>query len=847
MHLSILFICLGSFAVFTTVSIIAWYAVTRIRIYNATTSKQALERFLHTPAAKKISRYSFIVEKIASKYDSHLPMKLGLDLIWSDKLYRKPGSSGLMKKVIRYGQPEGIFSAFSAGLSDEKNKNLYKRYIEHNSAEKILRETAEKANGRDFNAESALKMLENHIEILRILTKSHRWEHRYFGYKILLRNNQDSGDLRLCRNAFADPEMKIRNLAIREHIYNKEYYSDLFKRLIEDPVLFIRVNAKNRIIKNYKEFYEPDYTSLKKYEKIRFISELDFAINIDKKLAYEIIKDNDDELVYPAARCMDKNGELHKIFSTININDKDEYESKLEILQKAARFNCIDFLAELKTSKNTGTLMAGAEILNNYGPRQHISDLANTLFSEFTHDINDPEFRKLYKATVKTIASRGDETACRLYRNELEKYAFSDFYPETLLAKIPAEQDMIFFDILLTLFKNPTFSHRKLLFEKLAEMPESRVIPAMFQLLRNSLIPVSIQAETLSLLHSKNKDYYMQDIIENLHVLPLSQSIFIMKHLLESRSEKATQTVKNILMQNDSVIKPVLIKTLTETELKDFISSEIQNYISDPVAEVREAACYAADKLLKKQVIKLLTPLLRDPVPQVRSTAAETYSANAEEKDMELLFMTMGNPDEFLSIKESIIKGLNKSNSKSAFNTILKISDSTPELSNLTFDIFCNTEDDIRIKELINYYDHAEKHTKKIIEDSFCHFDYSDKFIQDLFMTELSKSEKQILNTILYKSKYIDRRIFELQNMSRRDRRKATEGLSNISEYHAIRGLIYAAFDTDKQVRTIAIEAIKKYAEKNQETAKMLLSDSNRIVRKQAALFFRKYPELKIS
>ncbi|MBN2653054.1 MAG: hypothetical protein JXR63_11805 [Spirochaetales bacterium] len=838
----ILILSIETILILSFIFIIARIGILRIRIYNATTGRQALERFLKTKIAKKITKYSIIVEHVASKYDSQLPQKVGLDKYWSEKLFRKPKNHKLMKKVLRYAIPEGLFSAFYAGLSDKKNEILFKQHIEHTSTEKLLKETAERIAGRDFPSENALEMLKEFIDFLRKMTKSHKWEHRYFAFKILLQNTEDQRDIQLCKEAFLDPEIKIRNLAIREHKFIQEYYEEIYSRLINDPILYIRMNAKNRIFKDYKDYYKPDYPSLAQHQKIRFISELNFNFTLDKQIAYQVIREANEELSFPACRAMEKNKELSFIFLSIVLNDKEDYESKLFILKKAASFNCTTFLAEIKHANNAGSFYAATEILNEYGDQKYISDLASKVFLDIKKDINNPEYKDLYIKTTETISKRGDDIAFKLYRNEIQRNKEIPELIEILIKNIPEHEDTLFFETLITLFKDNKFTHREILFKKMLEMPEHRTIPAMFDILRDSSICAQIKSEALSILFKNNKRYYLQDIIENLNVLPLSESICIVNSLLTDNSNKVEETFRNILKQSDSTLTPALLRTLANTSFKTEIKKLIPDLLSNQVAEIRKAACYCVNLLHEAEKNKLIEPLLRDPISSVRETAILFFAENADNDELEEMINSIVDPNEFLSIKESAITGLAKSKNPGAFKAIIKVADFSEDIHPVVLEILKTTRELQKLREILRHYPISEKINKRLIEDLFSHFDInSQSVITDLIDEELTKEERQALNTILYKSGFIEKRIFELQNMSRNDRRKAVLLLSKIKEYHSARGLVYAAFDTDKKVCEIAIEAMKEFSAHNKDTSSMLLSDSNRIVRKQATLFYKKF------
>lgn len=828
--------------ILSIILIFARIAIINARIYNATTGRQALERFLKTNIAKNIKRYSYVVEYIAAKYDAQLPQKVGLDIYWSEKLFKNPKSNSLMKKVLRYATPEGLYSAFYAGLVNKKNEALFKQHIDHSSKEKILRDTALMTNGRDFPSAKALAMFVDYLDVLRKMTKSNNWEHRFFAYKILLQNTQNKEDLALCKNAFTDPDVKLRNLIIKEHLFTEDYYSTIYDRLINDPILKVRINAKNRIAQDYKDFYKPEYSKLEKFQKIRFIGELNFDFVLDKQIAYQIIREDDDELSFPTCRAMEANKELKAIFLNITKNDKEDYNSKLFILKKAASFNCTSFLKELKLSENIGTLYAAADILREYGKQQYISDLAFKVFSNIEKDINNPDYKNLYIETVKTIAKRGNEMALKIYRNEIIENQNNTQILEILLKNIPKKEDLVFFDTLLALFKDKNFKLAVTLFDKMQEMPEHRVIPAMFDILRDASIRTEIKTKAISLLFTNNKDYYMQDIIENINLVPFEERVNIANTFLKANPGKSEKIFTNILKQNDSSLTPSLLQSLANTEFKDKIKTLIPDLLSNQVAQIRQAACYCANLLYTKDQNNLLKPLLRDPIKYVRETATLYYAQNANDAEMQTMLDSIEDANEFLSIKESAIKGLANSNNAKAFEAIIKLTDFSQEIHPVIFDILKTTYDIDKLKVVIKHYNEANKISRNLIEDVFVfHEGQNPELILELLDENLKEDEKLGLNKILYKSGYIEKRIFDLQNMSRDDRREAVTILSKIKEYHSARGLVYAAFDTDKKVSEIAIEAMKSFSKENKDISTLLLSDSNRIVRKQASLFYKKY------
>lgn len=790
--------------------------------------------FLAKRSVKRLNLFASTVEKVASHKDISLPYKLGIDLLWIKALEKKQ-TVKRMKRVLRFGVENGLYSAFKCSLNREKLQPIIHNYIQEQKIEVILNALAKSSYLDLFDGKAAADLLEKHLEEISMMADSGSPEDRWFSFVIMgsLDDAHPYGDVKW--KGFSDHSYKIREMLLKK-INSKgseKLYNAVFKLLIDDTERAIRSAAKKLIITDFQKQYQPEFKSLTIGQQIRFAENFSTEIELDKKIGFDLILCNNIELRQLSVDFLNKTDTMKKLILSIDINDPSRLKHSYGLLKSALEVSSDSFFDSLKENRNSGSLMCAAMLLHEQGDRRYIRDLANSVFSLRKDNQLDPLYSELYKKTLETIMLRGDEPAWHVMKEELLDTRYDAELCSLIMAHIPAEADVVFCDVILAFLRNPKIENRTELLKVCEKMPQEQVLSAMLHILKSGKdIPWQVRMNAVEFFKREKIELCFQYVMENLDFFPDEACAETVQQLYSYSPLLFKEVLSDLISKEDSRVVSQLIQYLSVCNDSSFYQL-VGEQLESSSSEIRIAAINALDTFNANGYFEAVEPLLNDNEKKVRLLAAAKLASSAQQDEIEKIRAIILNENELQIVKKAILTGLGISTHDSSIKIMLETVDLNPALFDHVLKSLLVKPMASASQIIVDLYPEFNELAQKVI----CQY-FRTKGIekQELLIELLKESNnhqfKNSIREILFKTGYIDKIISRLKNKSSDIRISALGKLKAIDTYPAHKGILLAARDNNKAIRRVAFEKVEELVRREPKAIQSLKEDSSRIVQK---------------
>ncbi len=820
------------------IGLIAFIVILVRRRYIAKELNLCINDSLHIQTFKRkfsqrtLLLYSGLIEKIASHHDALLPENIGMSCLWIASLNRRITPNRL-KRVLRFSTKSGLLDAFNAVLEKPALQSIFLNYAQEQKKDLVINALAKQAFMKEFDGEKALELLREDISEICRLSDSTSPDDRWFAYKILafVKDGEIGSEKKW--EAFEDHYDIIRLLMIQKiETENKELlYTALYNRLLNDPSRKIRKVVKEIIVNEYQTSYVPNFESLTSWQQKHFAENFDPSLEIDKKIAFDILTTENLELRLYAADFLNETNGLNKLIQTVDVNDVRKLNHAYTLLKCALEVYSDGFMGVLCNSRNPGALKCGAMLLVDLGDRKYIEPLAQSVFRLREEEIINPMLSDLYEKTLECIQLRGTEAALDVLKSELQKVKYDENLAKLILKYIPENADVVFLEQVIALIKNKNITYREDLLQLVKRMPQQLVVPSLIRILKSEEeLPWEVRLNAIHYFKNEKLEFCFQYILENLELFDIEAQKEVVENLYTYSKDLFIETVLQILQNLDSHTSTNIILNLYVTGHQPFVKN-IKKGLETSSAKIRYASITGLYRFKQPDFYETITHLMNDPDKDVRLHVAQMLATSADKNQIEFVNKSLLDPNELIVVKKSLLKGLGSSNCPrseeiliNAVNTLLPLYDS----------IFANlmTKEVAKIGgHLVELYPAATEPSKKTICQ---YFRYKGMDDQEVLLDALKSGDgsRKIICEILYRTGFIDNVIGALKSKSSELRSSALQKLLVIDTIYAHKGILLATRDNNGAIRMIAIEKFKELSKKQPEIIEELKGDSSKIVQK---------------
>ncbi|MDH5716021.1 MAG: HEAT repeat domain-containing protein [Spirochaetia bacterium] len=784
---------------------------------------------------KKLLKYSKVIENIGEKYGKEIFAITGIDEMWIKRFLQKL-REGDFQRVLSLPNDKGLFTCFLASL---KNENLAKKFLGKFSEEKEdfipLRRIALSGRGENFDGKSSFLMFQNKLNEIRELTGDPEWPPRYFAVKTIIHDDEKKSE-RALWSMFDDPYPLIRKTVVHEFVNpdREKLYHKLLNTLLKDPVYEVRKAAKDRIDKDFYDFFDLSFQKLQPEEAMHVIDLLNYSAKEYEASVFEFITNNNLELRFASAVYLSNCGTLNRLFQEVDFADKEGFERNFNILKKACEVNVTNFLSGIYASENPASLFICSRILKDSGQRELISTAAEKIFSLYK---TDKKYLDIYIDILDTIFIRGGEDALNLLKKEIEQYKHNEKILKILLENIPERGDYIFVNTLLGFLKDDDFAGKDILREAIKKMPVSLIVPELLNIVKSGRDVYShkTRIEAIKCLGNIKLDYCLQYLIENIPILPIDEARNFTKVLAEFAGKDFDKKIETYLNHNDSQIRAALIASLPAANKKQFLPL-IRKALKDSDPDVRIASLWALIDFDDMKSVNQAFDMLRDPVEKVRTQASKALGMHGSKAIIKKIKEVIDDETEVETIKLEAIKGLGFSKE---IESIVILTKEIIDNENLKEEIIKALSKKIskkEITELVKLFKDGEPVTRDAIAEVFKNMsEASEETISEVLKEDI-KSLKPYLADILDSTGYIEEKIRLLKHRDPLKRENAANFLSQVGTLSAFRGLVMVSKDPDEMVRAQVTKALEKL---NTKEGNKILQE----LKKDPSKKIRKYTE----
>ncbi len=612
----------------------------------------------------------------------------------------------------------------------------------------------------------------------------------------------------------------------------EELYSRLFSFVTDDPAFEVRKTAKERIIGEFTDRYEPDYSKMSSDQILHHIELYQIDSTEDIRSALSFLKEDDLELRFAAARFLEKAGTLDSLFTEVEITDTEAMERSGDLLRKAAEVHCSSFLEKTKENGNLAGLIIAADILYSYGDETFIADLAALVF---TRSADTPEERKLLEKTLLCIQRRGGEEAVRLMVEELKTRREKSEDAGLFLEHITAAYPFVSVPVLLRLLEEESFTEREKLHEAFLHIAPSYYLSELFSILKadRKEFAHSVRISALILLGKLKLSYCMQFLLEQLPILPFEEAREFSTQLKEYNAKLFQSRVLELLEKNDGKVKAALISAVPATGVKDFLKP-IREAVGDADPEVRRAAVWALLEYGDQRSIKASLDLLRDPVERVRTEAAKALGSGGNASILDSFSELLTDLHEVESVKQAAVEGLAASKEPKSVDLLVKqLERDDDTYYEAILDALSRKSEGKLVKSLIGHMKDAEPELRDRITEAMRRMgEAAEAPLLELLREDIASLSPHIAY-VLEETGYVEHTVRLLKHRDAEVRRDAAEVLSRIGTTAAFRGIVLASRDPDEDVRVMVTRALERLnTESGNEILEKLKNDPEKRIRK---------------
>ncbi len=758
-----------------------------------------------------VLRRSPLLARLARRTDAPIVSILGVDRLWSARLQAKERAADF-HRVIEFGADRGLFSCFLVALRNKRRAKELRAYLAEHSDFLVLRKLSMSGRGESFSGRSARDFFAERLDEIRELAGDPEWPGRYFAVKILVHDDDERSD-RAVTEAFDDPHALVRRTVAEEAVPRDShaFYERLRTLYLDDPVYEVRAAAIGRIRSDFGEFHTIDVSSLDPEQALHAVQLFAESSEDDQNAAIGLLSGKSVEQRLVAARFLVRARVLHGMLARADFGDRADMERTRDLLGNAMSVNVTGFLSVLSENPSPATLMIGAQLLREHGDPSLIRELAERVLRIQERVI--PGFTDLYAATVQCISSRGDEATLNMLSREIPRRVASPDLLEIALEAVPSGRDLVFRDALYAALIDPAFPARDALRRALLRLDPPDTLSRCLDIVASNRgrYPHRVRIDALKVLGELKLAYALQDVLENLSILPADEAREFARDLSQYSEKDLERKVRYLLDGVDGAVRAAIIAALPSTGKKTFLP-QIKSALRDADPDVRIAATWALVDYEETRALGQAVDMLRDPVERVRTSVARALSAGGGPSVLKSLAATLEDPSEVDSVKLAVIDGLGAARSADAVDALVAVIERGDELRDATIAALGTKRDKTSIARLIERFKDAAPDVRSAIADAFTAMGTdAEPSIREV-LEEGIESLKPFLVEILESTGYVDSRIRRLKHRDPTIRREAASFLSLVGSPAAFRGIVLAARDPDADVRVEVTKALEALA-----------------------------------
>ncbi|MFW5718053.1 MAG: HEAT repeat domain-containing protein [Spirochaetota bacterium] len=803
--------------------------------------RNRINAFLETPgspdpsdsfSSAELLRRTRLVERIAERDGDEVVRRLGLDLLWTERLRERRRPSDC-RRVMRWATETGLFASFLGSLQSRKLGRMLRDYLNEHGEFLALRTLALSGRGEEFSGAAAHELFADRLNEIREMAGDPEWPSRYFAVKILLHDADERSD-RALQDAFSDPHPLVRRTVAVE--YTSDDRSHLYGRLEHlvrhDPVYEVREAASNRIRSAFSDLYSLDPTELAPEEALHVVGLLDLGRPDDINAALTFLSGDNHELRLGAARFLARTRKLHDLFLGLDFTDRSEYERVRKLLRHALSVNVVDFLTAVEENPRPATLLLGAELLAEAGPQEAIAEIAQRVF-RLQHETTE-RYGELYAATVHAIRRRGTETTHRLLAREIGRRKDTPDLLRVALSGVTEGFDAIYRETLVSALRNPNHPERDSLRSAFQKLDVAFVLATCLDTItadRDS-IPHRVRIDALLMLGALELPYALQEIAEHLPVLPVETAREFTRTLDRYQPDELERKVRMLLHGVDAGIRAAVIAALPATGKKTFLL-EIKDALRDADPDVRIAATWALVDYEETRAVNQAADMLRDPVPRVRRSVARALAVGGGKSALDSLRDVIRDENEIDVVKVSAIEGLGSCRHAEAADVLVEVLRLDEPLRSHAQHALASRPEDAQLRRLVEHFKDADPELRDRISEVFRSLGKDgEEAVRALLEQDLA-SLRPYLAEILEATGYVEAQIRLLGHRNPHVRRSCAQFLANVGNQAAFRGIVMAARDPDQEVRVQVTKALERLAtEECKEILHALENDPDRRIRR---------------
>lgn len=765
------------------------------------------------------------------KIDLKLLTICGVNKIWLENL-KKYKTKSLFKKVLQYYPEKGLFTCFLLSLEKKKLSRHLLEWLNESEDFLIMRKIALSGVGEDFNGKEALNIFKESLPQIREMIGDPEWASRYFAVKILLYDDNEQSD-RAIWDSFRDSHPLVRRTIASEfHSDNREkLYNELYRLFLNDPVLEVRKESKERINKDFTDMYQIDIDSLSTPEALHALEHLSDFSKADEDTAIRFLDNDNLEIRFAAARFLEEQGALNRIIDQADFGDREELERIERLLKKSSEVHITSFLESVAKTSNSGAVYIAINILTEIGDVALIDTICKKAISLPQNCIENID---LYDRALKCITNRGPESSLAYLKDLLIENKYNNDYAVKLLRAIPERGASLFISTLLELMCDLNFTVRDELRNVLIRLPSDLYIQKMLHIIKSGrdLYHHVVRKDALKILIELKHSFCLQTILENLPILPLEEAREFAKLLIKYNEDEFDNLASLLFQSDDAAVRASLISCLPAIDKRIFLK-EIKGALSDADPDVRISSIWALVDFKEKKTVNQAISMLRDPIERVRVEVANAIAETGSDSALTELRTIILDENEVKSVKISAITGLGASSSLLAIDILVEIMLRNDLFDNESIKALTNKIEKKEINHLIECFKDATPNLREKLTMVFTKMKENGEAVLMQLLHQGIEALKPSICQVLENTGYIESLIRLLKHRDPQKRRKAASELSFIGTESAFRGIVLAARDSDEEVRICVTKALEKLSNsESAEILKTLKEDPDKKVRK---------------
>lgn len=739
--------------------------------------------------------------------------------VWLRHLKDK-GNVKLLHALMTFAPDRYHFDCFMASLDKKKLMEIYYPYLQGEDDMYRIERLAHSCNGRDFDAAKATPFLVGSLYSLRDLTSSPNWENRFFSYNLLLHSDNEKA-IRSIWEGVKDPHPKVRKLILAK-MQPKErdqFYKKLYEAFIDDPYFEVRMVARERIQKEFREFYELDPEQLEPVQQQRVLELLDPASDKDVNFALEVLSGDKEYLSQAAVKFLNTSGVLKNLFTKVQCSDQGEMKRVELLLQHAIEVGSEDFFNDRNIWKNEGSLLLASRLLKEAENKIWLDYLAEAVFRK---DPKGSDYSwEIFLNTIEAVDQRGSDKAQQLKSQLLTRYKNRKDILCSLMSSIPESKQHLYKDKLLEIFQDDKAPCRELICDKLSEFRPALILHDLFRILRGENFGLSIKQDALKILIRLKQPYTLQSILENLPLLEFEDLVELQEKILGFAGEDFLEKIEVLLNSYDATVRASIITVLPEKTAQKYLK-QIEEALKDSYADVRIAAAYKLHSLGKIKGSGDPLLLLKDPVDRVRVASARIFSELGTKDAINEISSIIKDNEEVETVKKSLLDALILSSNTDSLEPVMDTLEHNAELEPYIVNALAQRNDGPYLTQLIEHFRDASPVLRKKMVAAFAAMGENiEESMADLLTEEVASLQSYLIE-IMEQTGFIENLQRKLSHRDPAIRRRTTELLSLIGTRSAFKGIVLASRDPDPQVRVNVSKALDRL---NSPEGKILLKE----------------------